>query len=105
MPYSILPRSHLLCMWRFSVTNTGKLKVYYVHIGQQLNRIAQVQELSFCVFLEGIAAWVETDDPLRLSRKRHRILTSAAVCVSFDLYLAVELTQPVHKGTTLRHAG
>ena len=31
---------------------------YYVHIGQR-NRIAQVQELSFCVFLEDIAAWVE----------------------------------------------
>ena len=77
---------------------------YYVHIGQR-NRIAQVQGLSFCVFLEGIAAWVEKVDPLRLSRKHHRIRSSAASCVSFDLYLAVELTQPAHKGTTLRHAG
>ena len=30
------------------------------------------------------------DDPLRLSRKHHRIRPSAASCVSFDLYLAVE---------------
>ena len=63
---------------------------YYVHIGQR-NRIAQVQELSFCVFLGGIAARVEKGRSFAIVTEASSH-PSAASCVSFDLYLAVELS-------------
>ena len=92
VPYSILPRSHLLCMWRFSVTTTGKQKVHIMSTSANVIELLRSRSCPSAYSWKALLPGWRRDDPLRLSRKHHRIRPSAASCVSFDLYLAVELS-------------
>ena len=70
----------------------GKQKVHIMSTSANVIKLLSSWSCPSAYSWKALLPGWRRDDPLRLSRKHHRIRPSAASCVSFDLYLAVELS-------------